>query len=323
MLCLGFPWLCLIAAVCVLQLLTVDRSFGGMIGRTRAATMVAPFFVWLGFMSSRPHKEERFMFVVYPVLCVAAAMAVVSLRRFLRDVEERSTSLPRKPEWKRLSNLFVVAVIVVAAIVSSSRVARVSSAYRAPITVFKYFNEAVVPTLSTVAGPYSLCMGKEWYRFPSSFFLPDHPVQVELKFLQSGFTGQLPQPYAAVNATSVIQAGFNDMNQGNPSRFVRVEDCDFIVDLNLGDGQAEPSFVDLPGWNTSMTMPFLDAARSYGLTRAFSVPFWDRNTYANYTLLRHERTIDTDKKALNARRARRAQREAEIESEMPHATDEL
>jgi hypothetical protein len=27
---------------------------------------VAPMFVWLGAMSSVPHKEERFAYVVYP-----------------------------------------------------------------------------------------------------------------------------------------------------------------------------------------------------------------------------------------------------------------
>lgn len=36
----------------------------------------------------------------------------------------------------------------------------------------------------------TVCVAKEWYRFPSSFFLPPN---TELLFLRSGFEGQLPQ----------------------------------------------------------------------------------------------------------------------------------
>jgi len=45
--------------------------------------------------------------------------------------------------------------------------------------------------------PYHVCVGKEWYRFPSSFFLPD-PEEWKLKFLKSEFRGQLPRPYKEV-----------------------------------------------------------------------------------------------------------------------------
>ena len=70
-----------------------------------------------------------------------------------------------------------------------------------------------------------VCIGKEWYRFPSSFFLPDAPVRAELRFLPSSFHGQLPQPYAAENATWVVQPGFNDLNQEDPTRYVRGVRC--------------------------------------------------------------------------------------------------
>ena len=37
-----------------------------------------------------------------------------------------------------------------------------------------------------------VCVGREWYRYPSSFFLPN---DAQLFFVDGGFDGQLPQPF--------------------------------------------------------------------------------------------------------------------------------
>ena len=39
-----------------------------------------------------------------------------------------------------------------------------------------------------------VCVGDEWYRFPSSFHLPG--PQYRLQFVRSGFTGLLPRPFS-------------------------------------------------------------------------------------------------------------------------------
>jgi alpha-1,2-mannosyltransferase len=39
----------------------------------------------------------------------------------------------------------------------------------------------------------NVCVGKEWHRYPSSFFLPDN--NWNLKFIKSEFSGQLPAPF--------------------------------------------------------------------------------------------------------------------------------
>jgi asparagine N-glycosylation enzyme membrane subunit Stt3 len=41
--------------------------------------LLAPFPLWLALMTLNPHKEERFMAVVYPFIALSAAVAVVSL----------------------------------------------------------------------------------------------------------------------------------------------------------------------------------------------------------------------------------------------------
>ena len=67
----------------------------------------------------------------------------------------------------------------------------------------------------------SICIGKEWYRFPSHFFLPSQNWRV--KFVKSEFRGQLPQMYAeGENATVIERPNFNDLNQEESDRYVKV-----------------------------------------------------------------------------------------------------
>ena len=73
-----------------------------------------------------------------------------------------------------------------------------------------------------------LCVGKEWYRFPSHYFLPDH---TRIGFIKSGFRGLLPQYFAEDMTgiprngnrkfgTSTIPTGMNDENIGNSDQYV-------------------------------------------------------------------------------------------------------
>ena len=67
-----------------------------------ALSWCAPYWLWLSFFSALPHKEERFMFVVYPQLCLSAACAATVLQTaFLppnpRDVAVVDTSAHTTP----------------------------------------------------------------------------------------------------------------------------------------------------------------------------------------------------------------------------------
>ncbi|CAG8545511.1 13018_t:CDS:2 [Acaulospora colombiana] len=80
--------------------------------------------------------------------------------------------------------------------------------------------------------PINLCVGKEWYRFPSHYFLPDG---VRLRFLKSDFGGQLPKYFLENNYTDSegktkigskrdgtwrTPEGFNDINREEMDRYV-------------------------------------------------------------------------------------------------------
>ena len=89
--------------------------------------------------------------------------------------------------------------------------------YHAPLDVFRHLSTAdVMNIVHPINDDVNLCMGKEWYRYPSEFFLPER--KWKLRFLKSKFKGQLPQPYG--NNTYDIPDNMNNMNKEEPSRYV-------------------------------------------------------------------------------------------------------
>jgi hypothetical protein len=69
-----------------------------------------------------------------------------------------------------------------------------------------------------------VCLGKEWYRFPSSFNIPQG---VHAKFVKSEFSGLLPGEFSEADAslglfpgTWLVPSGMNDENLEDPSKYV-------------------------------------------------------------------------------------------------------
>jgi len=172
----------------------------------------------------------------------------------------------------------------------------------APLTSPLAATPAAAATL-TAAGVETpgvrVCVGKEWYRFPSSFFLPHRAAHIA--FIESGFGGELPQPYLAVNGSRVVRRGVNDENRGERDRYVDISTCDLIVDLRLPtprypqDAGYEPYLdgdVSVPSaaaacavpppasaaatptlrWRSLWSAPFLHAESTPTAARAFAIP---------------------------------------------------
>ena len=75
--------------------------------------------------------------------------------------------------------------------------------------------------------PLTVCMGGEWYTFPSHFFLPKN---VRLEYIRGSFHGQLPQHFSTIGGTSGIPLQqFNDLNKEEESRYVPLNSCDYLV----------------------------------------------------------------------------------------------
>jgi hypothetical protein len=148
-----------------------------------------------------------------------------------------------------LPRLTRVIVLFVFLVLSLSRGLALHRGYHAPLQVYAELPALIQDQQARV------CVGKEWYRFPSSFFLPNdkyvggfrkggrfrpilsgwctqvggHSVplfpfsraRTELLYIQSEFRGLLPKPFASIDGTRVIPSAMNHMNRAEPSRYVR------------------------------------------------------------------------------------------------------
>lgn len=58
------------------------------------AVRLAPLFVWVGILTSQPHKEERFLYPVYPLICFNAAVTLYLARGWLEVLFVKATHSP-------------------------------------------------------------------------------------------------------------------------------------------------------------------------------------------------------------------------------------
>lgn len=58
------------------------------------ATRLAPFYVWFAILTAQAHKEERFFFPAYPLLCFNAAVTIYLIRGWMEKVYVHFTRSP-------------------------------------------------------------------------------------------------------------------------------------------------------------------------------------------------------------------------------------
>ncbi|KAF6158310.1 hypothetical protein GIB67_022390 [Kingdonia uniflora] len=103
-----------------------------------------------------------------------------------------------------------------------------------------------------------VCVGSEWHRFPSSFFVPDYVSEV--CWINDGFRGLLPLPFnSTLGGTAGAPHYFNSKNKASDVQYLRdLEACDFLVELQLQ--RPYPSRgSDLPTWEVVAALPYLDS----------------------------------------------------------------
>jgi len=283
----------------------------------KVRTVNAPFvallsgtLLWITFMSCMAHKEERFLYVVYPLLCVSAGFAITKVFYRLRQL------------WMPLSLVVTLLTVIVFGGLSVSRIIAIQNNYGASMVAWKTLAEQELPiqNFTTAKYPINVCIGKEWYRYASSFFLPSDNIHI--KFVRSGFDGQLPQWFGE-HPWSEPKQHFNDVNKMEPERYVKDinAECHYIVEFEF-PGQSEermsdwaiidykilddPSIDDadkVPDWSVIWFAPFLDAPRSPRLTRSFYIPVaflpnkTDPNNYGEYEVMRNDGLIERESHA--------------------------
>jgi alpha-1,2-mannosyltransferase len=251
---------------------------------------LSPMYIWILIFFTRPHKEERFLFPVYPLFCLLASVLVDHIQKLYSLLVYKGRDMHYTWSSRWLPSLVGI-VYVVGCL---SRMFAIFYGYHAPLDVFGELHQRAVDHSELVSPSQTkvinICIGKEWYRFPSNFFLPDDRWQ--LQFVKSKFSGQLPKPYSRLpppEGTRIFPSQMNDANLEEPSRYVNISSCHYLVDVDVPDeAENEPRYVQLTkDWQVLITAKFLDNPRSHRFFRAFFIPFVSRHyvSYVNYNIL--------------------------------------
>lgn len=151
----------------------------------------------------------------------------------------------------------------------------------------------------------TLCYGPEWYRFPSSFLVPN---VIRTEFLKTDLGIQLPKHFIE-NRAEVPEArrslrkrlevarstpsGFNDQNIEMMDRYVTEEQCSYIIDLDFPERRKETGTGPLfstDTWERVICEKYLDSERSPISTRSFNVPgLSEGNVFGEFCLLRNKK----------------------------------
>ena len=146
-------------------------------------------YLWYFVFFMQPHKEERFLYPIYPLIALAAACTLALFSSFFSKTS-RLRYIASTVTFLALSTHITLGV---------SRIGAQFVGFHAHMDVYGDFNvwyeqnhlinsHGVENKEDPTVENSILCVGREWYRFPSSFFLPDN---VRLHFIQSEFKGEL------------------------------------------------------------------------------------------------------------------------------------
>jgi alpha-1,2-mannosyltransferase len=237
----------------------------------RTLIVLSPFYLWLAIFTLQPHKEERFMFPAYPFLALNAAVAFHSLLAWLGS--PNAFIFGRIPA--RLKLAAILTIVLLSVNIGILRIVGTVTAYRAPLQIYTNLNA------QNMTQPHdTVCFGKDWYRFPSSHFLP---AGVHAKFIKSEFDGLLPGEFhegktgfGVFPGTWLMPSGMNDRNQEDPTKHTSVQHCTFLVDSDMPWLEAtenEPLYVrDEKHWEIIACEPFLDTHRTGIVARTIWIP---------------------------------------------------
>lgn len=300
----------------ILLLQTICRAKGTSVkNMLRSMALVAPFYMWFGIFSAQPHKEERFMYPAYPFLALSAALSFHIILTWVGSTDPKEL-IGRVPAKLKLAA--AVSIVLIAVNAGVLRTLGIVTAYGAPLKVFEPLQKVDIAQTGD-----SVCFGKEWYRFPSSYFLP-HDMRA--KFIRSEFRGLLPGEFPdasgyfeRVKGASQIPPGMNDLNIEDPGKYVSlaivammlvlftdliqvdISQCSFLVDSYFPSHAAtelEPNYIlDKENWETFSCASFLDASQTGLLGRLIWIPDFPiipdrfRRKWGQYCLLQRAANV--------------------------------
>lgn len=141
---------------------------------------------------------------------------------------------------QHISKALMILLFTFYCLLSVSRIFALYLNYHAPLDIYESLripgSNNINTTLALDDTEISLCVGKEWYRFPGHYFLvnvkilvyifPFQPKGVRLRFLKSDFNGQLPKYF--IEST-------NDENTPELSQWFNRKDGSWMMPTSMND----------------------------------------------------------------------------------------
>lgn len=221
---------------------------------TLLVVRLLPFYLWLSIFTAQGHKEERFIFPAYPLLCFNSAVTIYLVKGWLETVYIHITKSPYEAGRTSIFSRFSLMAVLVPGIISISRIIGIYVFYHAPFDVLHHFQYSTIPEILLERGyeplplpkdyqPYNgeipapkwdmaplqeldpaitLCYGTEWHRLPGSYLVPEG---IDIQWLPTNFDGMMPRKWEKSassgsiwprNETTAVRLGrFNGNNKAS------------------------------------------------------------------------------------------------------------
>lgn len=290
---------------------SISRSVHQRQAHISAMKLSGSMYVWLIAMSSMAHKEERFIYVVYPLICFSAAYTMQYAYKILVLIVNTVLSTKLRTV-QPLNTLVTVLILAAFTLLSASRTTALIKSYNAPLGVYQYVYN--LPTPVQQGRTTKVCVGKEWYRFPSHYLLNNDQ---RLRYIKSDFNGLLPKHYTVsqrnnathvervLHATRAVPSGMNDQNRAVADRYIEAWQCDYMIDTQykrsiLTDNHwstwvkvrknEQTRCTDIHSFERVYGETFLDATVSLQLHRVLYIPgqYEQQNVFGEYAVYQHK-----------------------------------
>ncbi|CUM52851.1 uncharacterized protein AC631_02840 [Debaryomyces fabryi] len=265
-------------------------------------TVSSPLLIWSIIFGGQPHKEERFLYPIYPLLILSSSLLLTFIFPMVTFMSKGVTA--NKINSKHIEKLVQLLFAFLVGVVSILRIINLVENYSTPLSVHREISALPVSDM-----PVNVCTGREWYHFPNSFFLPDN---YRLKFIRSGFDGLLPGDFlegtSLKTSTSSIPPNMNNKNQYANDKVINFEECSYYVDnsqaANLEVG--EPSIIERNGdelnanedWSVVQCRNIINpSGTSSGIGKVLWIPEYLRSIvpynvdYMDYCLMEKKKNI--------------------------------
>jgi alpha-1,2-mannosyltransferase len=292
---------------------------------------LTPFYIWFIIFSLQNHRhndDSVIMYVSYPALTLNAAICIYLIRSLTGRFAGLLGANPNTRVFVlRYTSLGILTVF---SLLSASRILGILTRYRAPLVVYSsIFSEEQSPdqieNLNYIQESYpdnlslhtkSVCVtGREWYRFPSQFFLPS---DTRLQFIKSKHKTNdktLPKTFTEDFSTGtyvlddkkykyrrrkflfegarVAPLGLNHIDdQEDLSVYVKENQCDYLIDTNFPFSEDNDGYIgNTRNWKVLECYPYLDYENSHVLSREFWIPGSPGLAWGDYCMLKRKKLL--------------------------------